>query len=109
MEYAHISAKFPEDLDKEIEQLLEETGIYTNKSEFVRTACREHLERLHEEPAITAIRLERLLAQAEDSRIEEDAVSDRLEELRDKISGEGLSQAVDASRKETDQILHDSS
>jgi len=105
MEYAHVSAKFPSDLDKEIEQLLDETGIYTNKSEFVREACREHLEKLHEEPAIAAIRLERLLSQAEESQLQDEEVSERLEELRDKVSGEKLSQAIETSREEPSKLL----
>ncbi len=105
MEYAHISAKFPSELDKEIEHLLDETGIYTNKSEFVRAACREHLERLHEEPAIAAIRLERLLSQAEDSQLRDEEVSKRLEELQEEVAGEDLSQAVETSQEETSELL----
>ena len=28
-EYANVSVKFPEELDRELEQFLEETGVYT--------------------------------------------------------------------------------
>jgi hypothetical protein len=35
MKYANVSVKFPEELDRELERFLEETGVYTNKSEFM--------------------------------------------------------------------------
>ena len=68
MKYASVSVKFPVELDAEIERFLEETGIYTNKSEFVKEACRAHLRGLNDETAIAALRLEQLLADAEQSR-----------------------------------------
>ncbi|UPM44534.1 ribbon-helix-helix domain-containing protein (plasmid) [Halocatena salina] len=43
MKYASVSVKFPIELDTEIERFLDETGIYTNKSEFIKEACRAHL------------------------------------------------------------------
>ncbi|MFC4360230.1 ribbon-helix-helix domain-containing protein [Halobium salinum] len=43
MNYASVSVKFPVALDTEIERFLDETGIYTNKSEFIKEACRAHL------------------------------------------------------------------
>ncbi|WP_434530243.1 ribbon-helix-helix domain-containing protein (plasmid) [Haloarcula sp. NS06] len=68
MKYASVSVKFPVELDTEIERFLDETGIYTNKSEFIKEACRSHLRDLNDDTAITALRLEQLLAQAEQSR-----------------------------------------
>lgn len=52
----------------EIERFLDETGIYTKKSEFIKEACRTHLRELNDDTAIAALRLEQLLAQAEQSR-----------------------------------------
>ena len=43
MKYASVSVKFPVELDTEIERFLDETRIYTNKSEFIKEACRAHL------------------------------------------------------------------
>jgi antitoxin ParD1/3/4 len=53
MKYTHISVRFPEALDMEIEQFLNETGVYTNKSEFIKEACWTHLCQLNSEAAIT--------------------------------------------------------
>ena len=101
MEYAHISAKFPAELDAEIEQFVDETGLYTNKSEFLRDACREHLEQLHEEPAVAALRLEQLLARAEQSPVADEAIDDRLDSLRERVDIERLADATEAAREDT--------
>lgn len=65
MKYANVSVKFPEELDRELEQFLEETGVYTNKSEFIKGSVRRYLIELDNEPAIAALRVEQLLARAE--------------------------------------------
>jgi antitoxin ParD1/3/4 len=94
MEYANVSVKFPRELDAEIERFLDETGIYTNKSEFVKEACRRHLEHLQSETAVAALRTEQLLAPTEE-------LQDRLETLRDRVDEDALEEAVAAAREET--------
>lgn len=101
MEYAHVSVKFPRELDAEIERFLEETGIYTNKSEFVKAACREHLERLNDEPAIAALRLEQLLERAERHPASDAELDERLDELRTNVDAEDVEAAVDSAHEET--------
>ena len=65
MEYANVSVKFPKELDSEIEGFLDEMGVYTNKSEFIKEAVRRHLGDLNNDPAIAALRVEQLLGRAE--------------------------------------------
>ena len=55
MEYANVSVRFPEELDREVERFLAETGIYTNKSEFIKDSVRRRLAELHSDPAIAAL------------------------------------------------------
>ena len=105
MKYASVSVKFPTELDAEIERFIEETGIYTNKSEFIKEACRGHLERLNDDVAIAALRLEQLLAKAEQSDSDLDAA---LAELSEKIDPEELKRAVEAAREDTAERIFDS-
>jgi antitoxin ParD1/3/4 len=97
----HISVRFPEALDTEIEQFLDETGVYTNKSEFIKEACRTHLCQLNSEAAITALRVEKLLARAEQESADTAELTARLEELGEKVDPDDLADAVDQARKET--------
>lgn len=107
MEYAHVSVKFPEELDGAVEGFIEETGLYTNKSEFVKEACRSHLERLNDDPAVLALRLEQLLDRAERNPVSDDELRDRLAELRDRVDADELDDAVAAAREETAETLRD--
>ncbi len=104
MEYAHVSVKFPDELDSEIERFVEETGIYTNKSEFVRAACREHLERLHEDPAVAVLRMERIIARAERSDLDDKELHNRLAELREKADTERVDEALDEKRETAETV-----
>jgi Arc/MetJ-type ribon-helix-helix transcriptional regulator len=100
MEYANVSVRFPRELDTEIERFIEETGVYTNKSEFVKEACRAHLRQLNDEPALAALRLERLLARAEASGLDEGAIGDRLDELGEKVDAESVERATREARED---------
>lgn len=95
-----MSVRFPRELDTEIERFIEETGVYTNKSEFVKEACRAHLRQLNEEPALAALRLERLLARAEASGLDEGAIGDRLDELGEKVEAENVERATREARED---------
>lgn len=106
MKYASVSVKFPVELDTEIERLLEETGIYTNKSEFIKEACRAHLRDLNDDTAITALRLEQLLAQAEQSRESDSEIDARLAALGEKVDPDDLERAVDEAREETAEQVY---
>ena len=105
MKYSSVSVKFPIELDTEIERFLDETGIYTNKSEFIKEACRAHLRELNDDTAITALRLEQLLAQAEQSRESDRDIDAELEALGENIDSDDLERAVEEARAETsDQV-----
>ena len=101
MKYANVSVKFPEELDRELEQFLEETGVYTNKSEFIKESVRRHLIELNNEPAIAALRVEQLLARAEQEPVSDDELHGRLDELRQRVDEEEVADAVAAAREET--------
>ena len=108
MKYASVSVKFPVELDTEIERFLDETGIYTNKSEFIREACRAHLRELNDETAIAALRLSQLLAQAEQSRQSDSDIDAELAALGEKVDAEDLEQAVEEAREETSEQMYGS-
>ncbi|MFP4218679.1 MAG: ribbon-helix-helix domain-containing protein [Salinarchaeum sp.] len=101
MKYASVSVKFPVELDSEIERFLEETGIYTNKSEFIKEACRAHLRDLNDDTAVAALRLEQLLAQAEQSRQSDSDIDATLAALGDAVDANDLERAVEEAREET--------
>jgi Arc/MetJ-type ribon-helix-helix transcriptional regulator len=105
MNYASVSVKFPVALDTEIERFLNETGIYTNKSEFIKEACRAHLRDLNDDTAIAALRLEHLLARAEQSRESDSEIDAELAALGENIDSGDLERAVEEAREETsDQV-----
>lgn len=106
MDYAHVSVKFPRDLDTEIERFLDETGFYTNKSEFIKEACRSHLRDVNSDPVIAARRTEQLLANAEQNPEESKALKARLEELGENIDPNDLTDAVAESREETAESVY---
>ena len=108
MEYASVSVKFPVDLDAEIERFIDETGIYTNKSEFVKEACRSHLQELNDDTAITALRLEQLLARAEQNRQSDDEIVAELETLGERVDPDDLERAVEDGREETADTVYGS-
>ena len=107
MEYANVSVRFPRDLDTEIEQLVAETGLYTNKSEFVKEACRRRLTELQREPGVAALRLERHLERADAGTTDHEVVDSRLSELATAVDDDELQSAVTAAREETAERLLD--
>jgi Arc/MetJ-type ribon-helix-helix transcriptional regulator len=106
MDYASVSVKFPVELDTEIERFLDETGIYTNKSEFIKEACRAHLRELNDDTAIAALRLEQLLAEAEQSRQSDTEVDAELAALGEKVDADDLERAVEDARDETSEQVY---
>ncbi|MFD1571253.1 ribbon-helix-helix domain-containing protein [Halorubrum laminariae] len=108
MKYASVSVKFPVELDTEIERFLDETGIYTNKSEFIKEACRAHLRELNDESAIAALRLEQLLAEAEQSRESDSEIDAELTALGEKVDADDLERAVEGAREETSEQMYGS-
>ena len=107
MKYANVSVKFPRELDTEIERFLDETGVYTNKSEFIKEACRRHLQTLHDDPAIAALRTEQLLARAEQRAISDDELGTRLDELGAGLDPDAVAEAVRTAREETSDRRHE--
>ena len=106
MKYASVSVKFPVELDTEIERFLNETGIYTNKSEFIKEACRSHLRELNDDTAIAALRLEQLLAQAEQSRQSDSDIDAELAALGKKVDADDLERAVEEAREEMSEQVY---
>jgi Arc/MetJ-type ribon-helix-helix transcriptional regulator len=106
MKYASVSVKFPVELDTEIERFLDETGIYTNKSEFIKEACRAHLRDLNDDTAIAALRLQQLLAQAEQSRESDSEIDAELATLAEKVDADDLERAVEDAREETSEQVY---
>ena len=100
MKYANVSVKFPQDLDREIERFLEETGVYTNKSEFIKEAVRHHLIDLNNQPAVAALRVEQLLARIEAEPVSDTELQARLDELRRRVDDETVTDAVESAREE---------
>jgi Arc/MetJ-type ribon-helix-helix transcriptional regulator len=101
MKYANVSVKFPEELDSELERFLDETGVYTNKSEFIKEAVRWHLRDLNDDAAISALRVEQLLGRAEQESVPDDELHDRLDDLRDRVNGTEVADTVESARSET--------
>lgn len=101
MKYANVSVKFPQELDTELERFLEETGVYTNKSEFIKEAVRRHLKDLNQEPAISALRLEQLLARAEQDTVSDEDLHARLADLQQHVDHAELADAVETAREST--------
>ncbi len=101
MKYANVSVKFPEELDRELEQFLEETGVYTNKSEFIKESVRRHLVELNNEPAIAALRVEQLLARAEQKPVSNDELHARIDDLCQRVDESEVADAVETAREET--------
>lgn len=101
MNDATVTVKFPAELATEIERFVEETGLYTNKSEFVRQACRSHLRRLDDDPTVAALRLRKLLARAERSRASDETIHESLATLAEKVDADDVERAVEAARTDT--------
>ena len=106
MDYAHVSVKFPRDLDTEIKRFLDETGFYTNKSEFIKEACRSHLREVNSDAVVAARRAEQLLANAEQNPEESQSLKARLEELGEDIDPDDLADAVAESREDTAESIY---
>jgi antitoxin ParD1/3/4 len=106
MDYAHVSVKFPQELDTEIERFLDETGFYTNKSEFIKEACRSHLRDVNSDAVVAAHRAEQLLADAEQNPTDAQTLKARLEELGEDIDPDDLAEAVAQSREETAESIY---
>lgn len=105
MEYAQVSVKFPRDLNDEIERFIEETGIYTNKSEFIKDAARRQLLQFNDDAGIAALRLEQMLERAESNPISDDELHARLDELSEKVSPDAAADAVERAEQDTAALV----
>lgn len=110
MQYAQVSVKFPTELNDEIEHFIEETGLYTNRSEFVKDASRRLLQEYHNDVGIAALRLEQLLEQAERDRRSDEELHADLAEIRETIGAHldptEVEEAVTESRRHTSERIH---
>lgn len=108
MKYAHVSVKFPQELNDEIERFIDETGVYTNKSEFIKEAARRQLMEVNNEAGIAALRLEQMLSRAESNPISDEELHSRLDELSAKVSPEAAAEAVEQGQRDTADVVFDS-
>ena len=108
MKYASVSVKFPVELDAEIERFIDETGLYTNKSEFIKEACRSHLRELNDDTVVAALRLEQLLAQVEAETRPERDIEAELTSIAENIDADELERAVKQAREETAEQIYES-
>ena len=106
MKYASVSVKFPIELDTEIERFLDETGVYTNKSEFIKEACRTHLRELNDDTAIAALRLQRMLDDAEQNQDSDAELERTLSALGENVDAVDLSAAVESARADTEEQVY---
>jgi antitoxin ParD1/3/4 len=105
MEYAQVSVKFPRELNDEIERFIEETGVYTNKSEFIKDAARRQLLQFNNDAGIAALRIEQMLERAEANPISDDELRSRLDELGEKVSPEAAAEAVEQAEQDTAALV----
>ena len=105
MQYAQVSVKFPAELNDEIERFIEETGLYTNRSEFVKDASRRLLQEYNDDVGIAALRLENALERAERDRRSDEAVREELADIQATIGTQlhpsDVEEAVERSRRGT--------
>ena len=105
MEYAQVSVKFPRELNDEIERFIDETGVYTNKSEFIKDAARRQLLEVNNEAGIAALRLEQMLERAESNPISDDELHARLDELGEKVDHDAAADAVEQAEYDTAALV----
>lgn len=105
MEYAQVSVKFPRELNDEIERFIEETGVYTNKSEYIKDAARRQLLEFNNEAGIAALRLEQMLERAESNSISDDELHARLDELGENVDSEAVNEAIEQAEQDTAALV----
>lgn len=101
MNDATVTVKFPGELAAEIDRFVEDTGLYTNKSEFVRQACRSHLQQLDDDPTVATLRLRKLLARVERSRSSDETIHESIATLAEKVDADDVERAVEEARTDT--------
>ena len=105
MQYAQVSVKFPAELNDEIERFIEETGLYTNRSEFIKDASRRLLQEYNDDVGIAALRLENALERAERDRRSDEAIREELADIRatigTRLRPSDAEEAVKQSRRDT--------
>ena len=105
VQYAQVSVKFPAELNDEIERFIEETGLYTNRSEFVKDASRRLLQEYNDDVEIAALRLENALERAERDRRSDEAVREEVADIRattgTRLNPTDAEEAVEESRRDT--------
>lgn len=110
MQYAQVSVKFPTELNDEIERFIEETGMYTNRSEFIKDASRRLLQEYHNDVGIAALRLEQLLEQTERERRSDEELRAELADIRatigTRLDSDEVKEAVKKSRRHTSERVH---
>lgn len=113
MQYAQVSVKFPTELNDEIERFIEETGLYTNRSEFVKDASRRLLQEYHNDVGIAALRLEQLFERAERDRRSDEELHAELADIRStigtRLDPDEIEEMVTKSRRHTSERVHGSS
>lgn len=95
------SIRIPPGLDAEVNQFVEETGIYASKSEFIREAVRTHLQELHTDAGILTLRLHQALARADSSSDHDhDTIHETLDTIADDVEAEAVEAALQAAEED---------
>jgi antitoxin ParD1/3/4 len=95
------SIRIPPELDTEVDQFVEETGVYASKSEFIREAVRTHLQDLHSDAGIMALRLRQALARAERTTDRDsEAIEETLDAIAAEVDPEEVNKALQAAEEE---------
>jgi Arc/MetJ-type ribon-helix-helix transcriptional regulator len=101
-----LSKRVSHVVDREIERFLDETGFYTNKSEFIRGACRSRLRDVNSDAVVAARRAEQLLANAEQNPEEAETLKARLEKLGENVDPDEFADTVTEAREETADSIY---
>jgi Arc/MetJ-type ribon-helix-helix transcriptional regulator len=89
------SIRIPPELDAEVARFVEETGVHTSKSEFIREAVRAHLRELNSDAGIMALRIEQALARAESADdMDSEEIRETFEELAAEVDPEAVDEAL---------------
>jgi antitoxin ParD1/3/4 len=95
------SIRIPPELDTEVDRFVEETGVYASKSEFIREAVRTHLQDLHNDAGIMALRLRQTLARAErPTDRDPEEIEETLDAIAAEVDPDEVDEALQAAEEE---------
>lgn len=104
------SIRIPPELDSEVDRFIEDTGIYTSKSEFIRESVRLHLHELQSDAGVLALRLNQALAHTERcSERENDEIHETLDEIAADLDPDMIDEAINVAEEEVAEAIFEES